>query len=378
VRVLHVLPTSASEYGGPVRVAEAFCAQLVRQGHEAEIFAPAVASRSASKHLAYWPGLSALRALRSAIRTVDLVHLHGLWNLPTSAAALLARKSKLPFVITPHGMLDRWSLRHHPTRKKLYAAVLERRNLDTAAAIHFFNPEERDEARDFGIRAPTFLLPNGVDLEQFDGLPGREALSRQYPDTAHRKLILFLGRLHPKKGLPLLIDAMARLTAHRRDVQLIVAGPDEAGHRAQLEALIRHHRLEEHVLFTGPVVGEQKRLLLGSADLFVLPSHQEGDSVAVKEALAAGLPAVITSPCHFRQVSEAAAGIVVQPVVDEIYGALERLCSDDALRRHMASNARPLIERHFRWDLLGRELVQHYRDVLARHRAEAPAAAVGV
>jgi glycosyltransferase involved in cell wall biosynthesis len=354
-----------------VRVAEALCAQLIREGHEAEIFA----SRSASKHLAYWPGISALRALRSKLRTVDLVHLHGLWNLPVSAAALQARESKLPFVITPHGMLDHWARHHHPIRKKLYAAVLERRNLDTAAAIHFFNDEERDEARDFGIRAPTFLLPNGVDLEQFDGLPGRAALSRQYPNTADRRLILFLGRLHPKKGLPLLIDAMARLTAHRRDVQLVIAGPDEAGHRAQLEAAVRRNRLEEHVLFTGPVVGEQKRLLLGSADLFVLPSHQEGDSVAVKEALAAGLPVVITYPCHFRQVAEAAAGIVVQPLVEEIYDALERLCGDDALRKRMASNARPLIERHFRWELLGPELVQHYRDVLARRRAKAPSAA---
>jgi glycosyltransferase involved in cell wall biosynthesis len=377
VRVLHVLPTGDSEYGGPVRVAEAYCAQLIREGHEAEIFAPAVGSHSASKHLAYWPGLSTLRALQTKMQTVDLVHLHGLWNLPTSTAALQARTSKLPFVITPHGMLDRWAPHHHPTRKKLYAAVFERRNLDTAAAIHFFNDEERDEAQDFGIRAPTFLLPNGVDLEQFDGLPGREGLWRQYPNAAHRKLILFLGRLHPKKGLPLLIDAMARLTARRRDVHLVIAGPDEAGHRAQLEALVRRNRLEEHVLFTGPVGGEQKRLLLGSADLFVLPSHQEGDSVAVKEALAAGLPVVITYPCHFRQVAEAAAGFVVQPVVEEIYGALERLCRDDALRRNMASNARPLIERHFRWDLLGRELVQHYREVLARHRAQAQAAAIG-
>jgi glycosyltransferase involved in cell wall biosynthesis len=375
VRVLHVLPTSASEYGGPVRVAEAFCEQLIRGGHEAEIFA--AATTRASRHLAYWPGLPALRALQTKLQTLDLVHVHGLWNVPASAAALEARRSNLPFVITPHGMLDRWSLRHHSTRKKLYAALLERRNLDAAAAIHFFNDEERDEAREFGIRAPTFVLPNGVDLERFESLPGREALWRQYPNLAHRTLILFLGRLHPKKGLPLLIDALARLTAQRRDVHLLVAGPDESGHRAQLEASVRRHRLQEHVLFTGAVAGEQKRLLLGSADLFVLPSHQEGDSVAVKEALAAGLPVVITGPCHFRQVAEAAAGIVVQPVVEEIHAALERLCGDEALRKRMAGNARPLVERDFRWDRLGRELVQHYRDVLARHRGQPLAAAVG-
>lgn len=377
MHVLHVLPTRADAYGGPIRVAEALCVQLERRGHHAEIFPPVDPARSASNTIAYWPGIRALQLLQARISAVDLVHVHGLWTVPTSAAALYARASRRPFVITPHGMLDRWSLQHHAGRKKLYALVLERGNLDAASAIHFFNEEERSEAEAFGIRAPSFLLPNGIDVEQFADLPGREAMWRRHPRTTGKKVVLFLGRLHPKKGLVLLVEAFARLGASRDDACLVIAGPDEAGHRAQIEALVARKQLANHVLFTGPVAGQDKRLLLGAADVFVLPSYQEGDSIAVKEALAAGVPVLITHPCHFPQVAEADAGLVVKPDVNEISIALEALCVDDALRSRMAGNTRPLVRRYYAWDMLGAELVQRYEEVLARRRLQDLAATRG-
>jgi glycosyltransferase involved in cell wall biosynthesis len=199
-------------------------------------------------------------------------------------------------------------------------------------------------------------------------LPGREALWQRYPETTGKQVVLFLGRIHPKKGLPLLVEAFARVLAMSADLHLVIAGPDEAGHRAEVESLVAQRRLGPHVTFTGTVEGEDKRLLLGGAHVFVLPSHQEGDSVAVKEALAAGLPVVITRPCHFPEVAEHDAGFVVEPAVDEIAEALAALCQDRALRERMAANARPLVERSYRWEVLGPRLLERYAEVLARQR----------
>jgi glycosyltransferase involved in cell wall biosynthesis len=368
VRVLHVLPTRASEYGGPIRVTEAMCAQLVRLGHDAEILPGTDAPSPTATRFGYWPDVRTLGMLATRVRAADIVHVHGLWAVGPSMAAVYARMLGRPFVITPHGMLDHWSMRRSAGRKKLYAALIERTNLNAAAALHFFNAEEREEATAFGLRAPSFLLPNGVDLAQFADLPGRDVLASRYPQTRGKKVVLFLGRLHPKKGLPLLLQALPRLAP---DVLLIIAGPDEIGHRAELEALITAECVQDRVLFTGPVGDADKRLLLGGADLFVLPSHQEGDSVAVKEALAAGLPVVITRACHFPEVERESAGLVINPGTEEVQRAIAQLCSDDALRARMAANARPLIDRSYRWDQLGERLVRNYEEVLARRRGPA-------
>jgi glycosyltransferase involved in cell wall biosynthesis len=341
------------------------CKQLVRAGHQAEILPPRDVPAVHVTRFGYWPGVRKLSALAARVRDADLVHVHGLWAVSPSAAAIYARIANRPFVITPHGMLDRWSLRRSAGRKKVYAALIERANLNSAGAIHFFNEEERDEANDFGVRAPSFLLPNGVEFEAFADLPGREAFREVYPQARDKKVVVFLGRIHPKKGLLLLVRALAQLAP---EILLVIAGPDEIGHRAQVEALIASERVRDRVIFTGPVDESDKRRLLGGADLFVLPSHQEGDSVAVKEALAAGLPVVLTRNCHFPEVAREPAGLVIDPSVEELRRAIEKLCADDAFRERLAANARPLIEREYRWDRLGLRLIRHYEEVLARHR----------
>jgi glycosyltransferase involved in cell wall biosynthesis len=369
MRVLHVLPTKASHYGGPVRIADAFVKQLLKAGHSARIY-PVSDPSSDAEGLGYWPGAKGLRALAAEVRDVDLVHIHGLWTIPTSAASLCARVSKRPFVIQPHGMLDRWSLRRSAAKKKIYAALVERSNLDAASAVHFYHEEEREEAKDFGIRVPSYLLPNGVYLDAFSGLPGKDALRREYPEIGDKVAVLFLGRIHPKKGLPLLVSALAEVLGRGQRVHLIVAGPDEAGHRAEVEAQVAQLGVTNAVTFTGPVEGDKKKLLLGGADVFALTSHQEGDSVAVKEALGAGLPVLITYPCHLRQVAEEGAGFVVNPDVKEIVTALDALTRDGATRDAMGRNARGLVEREFRWEVIGARLVERYQEVLARFQSK--------
>ncbi|MCI0571412.1 MAG: glycosyltransferase, partial [Myxococcaceae bacterium] len=301
MRLLHVLPTRVPAYGGPVRVAEALVAQLQRAGHDARLFPSLSEEGPLTGRTGYWPGLRALRGLERAIRCVDLVHVHCLWTVTTSAAALLARAHGIPYVVTPHGMLDRWSLRRGALRKRLYAWAVERANLECASAVHFFNVEERDEAAGFGIRAPAWVLPNGVDADAFIGLPGRPALDAHLPEVRGRTVALFLGRIHPKKGFDLLLPALARARRSVPGLHLVVAGPDEGGYRGRVEQEVQRLGLSASVSFVGEVQAALKRVVLGGADVFVLSSHQEGDSVAVKEAMASGLPVLLTPACHFAE-----------------------------------------------------------------------------
>ncbi len=373
-RILHVLPTRDRAYGGPIRVAEALATQAQRAGAYAELFPEPGRKRTIGRSL-YWPGVSGMAALARSVRAATLVHIHGLWTLPTSAAGLFAQRFEVPYVVTPHGMLDRWSRQHSRTKKRAWAMLLENRVLSGAAGLHFFNDEERSEALELGLTAQTFVLPNGVEAEDFRGLPDRGALEARWPATRGKTVVLFLGRLHPKKGLPVLVEALAH--AAEPSLHTLIAGPDEGGHRAEVEQLVTRRGLRNAVTFTGEAEGEDKRVLLGGADLFVLPSQQEGDSIAIKEALAAGLPVLITPECHQREVDEWKAGLVLPRTAETFARGLRQLAADPRARAEMSAQAQKLVEAKFRWATLGARLLAEYARILELGRDDAGQAQSG-
>lgn len=361
-RVVHVVPTRASWYGGPVRVAEALVAGLSAHGFDCDLV-PAAGARAGRL---FWPGSAAAIDLARKVRLARLVHVHGLWTLPTSAAAALARGAGIPYVLTPHGMMDRWSLARSHMKKRVWSAVIERRNIGGAAALHFFNEEEADEAADYGRLPGYFLLPNGVDVGAWQRLPSRPALEALVPAAQERFTLLFLGRIHPKKGFDVLIPSM-RIALNRtrhRPLHLIVAGPDEGGYRADVDELIRREGVTGHVTFVGEVEGEVKRTLLGGADLFVLPSHQEGDSIAIKEALAAGLPVAISSRCHFATVAARGAGWVVSDDEVAFASALDEAAAEPAPAREQRRESARALGAEYDWPEICRRLAIEYERLI--------------
>jgi glycosyltransferase involved in cell wall biosynthesis len=353
-RVLHVLPTRAKEYGGPVAVAEALARECRQLGWQASVFPalPDEASPDAARHLL------------AAVRASDMVHVHGLWHPAGTLAAMAARWSNKPYVLTPHGMLDHWALARSRTKKRLYGALFERRNIAGAARLHFLNTEELAEARDYGEAFDPFVMPNGVVVGDYSALPDRQSLYTEVPELQGKVVALFLGRLHPKKGFAALIPALAEAVKSQPDLHLLIAGPDEGGYKAQLDKLIAQHHLSAHVSFLGMVQGQRKLAALAAADFFVLPSHQEGDSVAVKEAMACALPVIITPACHFPEVLARRAGLVVAPQLEAVTQALVQLAQDASLRQRMGRQARQLIEERYTWHQLGKRLIAVYEQVL--------------
>ena len=362
MRVLHVLPTRSREYGGPVTVAEQMVKELNRLGIDASLF-PEDDNNSRHPY-----SINTWTTLLQAVTMNDIIHIHGLWNFSATLAAYAARRRGIPYVITPHGMLAKWALQRSYLKKMVYSILFERRNLRKAAIIHLLNNEELAEAQEFESDCKTLVLPNGVHPGLFRSQPEHTAFLRQHPECTDRVVALFLGRLHPKKGLDLLLPAFAHTLQQVPKLHLMIAGPDQGGYRQKLEAEVKRLNINERVTFTGMVQGETKKKLLAAADFFILTSYQEGDSMAVKEAMAAGLPVIITTSCHFNEVEREGAGFVVSHNPETISQAIATLIMKSD-RKEMGAKAAQLIKEKYTWPIIVNRLISTYKHLLNKMQA---------
>jgi glycosyltransferase involved in cell wall biosynthesis len=364
-RILHVIRSLDPAAGGPPVVAAALARVQARRGDRPRIAAadPDPARWAGSFGLSVDtvvavrpPGLGetltgrgpAGAALTALVADADVVHLHGVWDPELLAAARVARTVGRPYLVAPHGMLDPWSLRQKRWKKRLALALGWRSMLDRAAALHLLNADERDLVAALRLAARGAVIPNGIDPDEFAAPPPVDMFRRRLPALGDRPYVLFLSRLHYKKGLDYLADAFARI-APATNVDLVVAGPD-GGARAEFERRIATAGLADRVHLPGPVYGTEKVAALAGAACFCLPSRQEGFSMAILEALACGTPVVVSANCHFPEVAEAGAGEVVPLDAGAAAAALGRLLADAALRARMGRAGRALVADRFTWD----------------------------
>jgi glycosyltransferase involved in cell wall biosynthesis len=264
-------------------------------------------------------------------------------------------------------MLDPWSLSQSRLKKRVYMLWRLRRNLNTATALHFTSSVERDLTAPLRLRPPAIVEPNGLDLSEFETLPPAGTARRRFGVTTSR-MVLFLSRLHPKKGLELLIPAFAK--AKLDDTTLVLAGPDADGYQAKLEDIVARQGLPaEAVLFAGMQRGVERLSAMADADLFVLPSYQENFGIAVAEALAAGCPVLISDQVNiWQEIKAAGVGGVVAPAVEPLTGALREWMDDSARRTEAATRAKLFARDRYDWRALARRWAEHYHG-LARTAA---------
>jgi glycosyltransferase involved in cell wall biosynthesis len=405
VRVLHVTASLAPRLGGPSRAAVEMCDALAARGVEVTLFStdldgqgrwsplgrPPVLDVPTDRSLNHdgverrhfasrWPSRLAFspdmgRALRERVGTFDVVHVHSLYLFTTLAACHHAGRRRVPYVVRPHGTLDPYHRRRHPLRKALFDGLLQRRHLDRAAAIHYTSDDELELARPCGIRAPGVVVPLGVNPSDYAGLPPRGSFRALHPALGDRRLVVFLGRLTPKKGLDVLVGAFARVVRDRPDVHLVVAGPDDGGHARAVRRLVESLGLAARTTMTGMLLGQRKLALLADTDVWVLPSHGENFGIAAVEAMACGLPVVISDRVNIhRDVAAAAAGLVVPCDPAAVADAIGRVLDDPALRRRMAAAGPALVQGSFTWDVTARRLASLYAGLCER-RGAVPVAA---
>lgn len=296
------------------------------------------------------------RRLVSSAASAAIIHDTGAW-LPTNhLAAKVAAQHRLPLVVSPRGMLAAWSLQHKALRKRIAWGLYQRRDLSSAALLHATSLPEAKDIQRLQLCRPIAVVPNGVELPPFEQTATPDSLERQ---------LLFLSRIHPKKGLIHLVEAWARLKPEGWHV--VIAGTGEAAHERAVRELIQAHQLEQRVRMIGAVDGDAKWELYRSSDLFVLPSYNENFGLVIAEALASGLPVITTTETPWEEIVAHQCGWWISVGTDSLEAALaQALRLGPEERAQMGRRGRQLIESRFSWSAIAQRMTEVYLWLLGK------------
>ena len=336
---------------------------------DAEAWGPVPVTASAVRGLRSFGFSSEFGAALARIRP-DIIHVHGLWMYASVAALRWSAKTGAVCVVSPHGMLDPWALRNGAWKKRIAGSLYEARHLRRAACLHAVAGSEDVAIRALGLRNPVCIIPNGIALPQH--VPHAAAWRNELsPDAL---TLLYLGRLHPKKGLANLLRAWGSVQhseAAARRWHLVIAGWDQGGHRAELEALGRATGAAGSIRFIGPQFGAEKAATFAAADAFVLPSVSEGLPLAVLEAWSHSLPVLMTPQCNLPEGYAVGAGFRIESDPHSITSGLRRIVLMAGAERYaMGAAGRRLVADRFAWPALASQMASVYLWLL--HRGPLP------
>lgn len=302
---------------------------------------------------------SALTAwLWQNIAKYDCLHIHAIFSYASTMAMTIARSRHIPYVIRPLGQLCHWSLQQSQRKKHYYLQLIERENLQQAQAIHFTALQEQQEAATLGLNTPSFILPHGLNMPQPVTEP-KAQLQEWLGLPTNQPILLFFSRLHPKKGIEALISGLGRLT--EQPFQLVIAGQGEAAYEQQIQQQLAVNNLSDRSHLVGFVTGERKQILLQGSDLFALPSHSENFGIAVLEAMAAGLPSLITPDVGLAPiVAQHGLGWVVDQDPAAIAGALSGFFQQPESAKAMGRRATAIARSQFTWAQVAQQLIDQY------------------
>lgn len=300
-----------------------------------------------------------------AATKLDLIHNHGLWMFPNLYAREAAVRNKLPLVISPRGMLESWSLNNSWYKKWLAWILYEQKNLSSAIAFHATSAEEVNSIRRLGYKQPIALLPNGITIPSLEERYNREILIRLFPEIANKKWLLFLSRIHPKKGLDNLLLVWKSIVKKFPEWHLIIAGSDLIGYQEKLKILVEDLHLKENVTFTGMLSGQEKFSALSNADLFVLPTHSENFGIAVAESLAYSVPVITTKGAPWQDLQRYECGWWIEDNQEALKVALlEAMQISHQERQAMGLKGRNLMQTKYSWNSIAKEMASVYRWIL--------------
>lgn len=372
MKSIHIIAGLAAQNGGPSYSVPRLATALTEQDSPADVYTVAENTPAPAKSNIYtFPQDYALTPLISGLRfsrtlateleigagRVDILHNHGLWLMPNITAGRIATNAAKPLVVSPRGMVAPEALRFSARKKRLFWALLQRPAFAHAAAWHATCLEEADDIRAFGVKAPIAIIPNGID---------EASLLADHSSERDKRTVLFMSRIHPKKGLPNLIAAWSDIANQRAHWELVIVGPDEGGHRAELADQAKDLGATS-IRFVDSVYGVEKASLLASADLFVLPTKSENFGIAVAEALAAGVPAIVTKGAPWSGLADHGCGWWIDHGIEPLKAALlEATSLPPAERKRMGERGRIWVTREFSWETIASQMRQVYSWVLNR------------
>ncbi len=308
-------------------------------------------------------------ALRRKIPASDLVHIHSLYLFHDLVAGHYCRRYGIPYLIRPHGTLDPFIHRRHRGRKRLMEYCFENRNIRGAAALHFTTAQEAELAAPYAFGTPGLVVPLGVSQDEFASMPEPGSFRRQHPEIGDSRIILFFGRINFKKGLDILAQAFGTVARRRQDVHLVIAGPDNEGWGGRVRTWLEEEGMAARTTFTGMLLGPQRLAVLRDASLFALPSYSENFGLAVVEAMAAGLPVIISDQVNiWQEVETGGAGRVIPCDAAALAEQILDLLDHPEAAAQMGRKGRALVQERFQWPQVGRSLAEAYARIIAEHR----------
>ncbi len=366
MRVIHVVPAITEEASGPSYSVVRLCESLIGTGTDVRLAALDWASMPVSspylrtfplglgpRRLGISPRMRRWLEAEAASGLVDLIHNHSLWMMPNVYPGRACRHGRCRLVVSPRGTLSAWALGRSALQKKVFWHVLQASALRTAACFHATAEREYEDIRRLGFRQPVCILPNGMDVPRLEQMP-----------KAGRRQLLFFGRIHPVKGVDVLLHAWQAVEHRFPDWELRVAGPDNGGYLSRMRALAAELGLER-IEFSGPLFGEEKWGAYREASLFVLPTHSENFGMTVAEALAAGTPAIVTKGAPWGRLEKQGAGWWIDIGVDPLVACLEQTLATSPQRlMEMGRAGHEWMRRDFSWERIGAQFVATYRWLL--------------
>lgn len=307
---------------------------------------PLVAARKGPAALGYAPAIG--NALEAG--QFDIVHQHGIWQGFSAQVSTWRRKTGGPVMISPRGMLDPWALANSAWKKRLTGSLYEKANLAKASCLHALNPSEAQSMRGFGLANPIAIIPNGADIPADRNC----AAPAWWPDG---KVLLFIGRIHPKKGVTELVEAFAKAAV--KGWKLVIAGWDDGGHIEGLRAAIAMHGMQDSIILPGPLYDAEKDAALRHASAFILPSYSEGLPMSVLEAWAYRLPVLMSAECNLPEGFSRNAALQINQDPAQLAKQLALLLGPPL--DGMGEKGRKLVEERYSWQQIARDHVQVYR-----------------
>ncbi|MBA7659559.1 Alpha-monoglucosyldiacylglycerol synthase [subsurface metagenome] len=387
MRILQVTPTFMPSNFGGISLFYNLSKNLTKRGHEVVVYTTDIKDRysrlaeiqggrnidgikvwyyrNISNTLATKYRLSVPRgmslAIRRKINSFDIIHLHNFRTFQNILIHHYAKKYDIPYVLQAHGSLTTFF--HKRWLKRIFDVIWGRRILKDVSKVFALTPIEAEQYKNMGVSEHKIeIVPNGLDLSEFDNLPERGEFRTKYGLDANQKIILFLGRIHRIKGLDLLIKVFSDLAKFLDDVKLVIAGPDD-GYLTSLKKLVADSEISEKVLFTGPLYGQEKLKAYVDADVYILPSFYETFPMTLLEAMACGTPVIVTDRCGIADVINGQAGLVVPYDKDQLRDALLHMLSDDQMRLRFGEKGKLLVREKFNWEKIAEQVEGVYRGV---------------
>ena len=380
MKILQVTNLLSPVHGGAAEVPYQLSRELVRKGHQVTIYTsdykydsrlitplPELEIHAFKTWLALanfhiTPEMA--RTARKEIEHFDIIHLHNYRSFQNIAIYWYARKHNIPYVLQAHGSLT--TFRQKGTLKRIFDAAWGNKILRNASKVIAVSKAEAEQYQSMGVSEDKIeIVPNGIDLAEFENLPESGEFRRKYNLGDDERIILYLGRIHKTKGLDLLAEAFAELSMKLSDARLVIVGPDD-GYLRTLEQLIKRLDIEDKVLLTGPLFGREKLEAYVDADVFVNPRADEIFGLVFLEALACGTPVVCSVGCGISDMIDGQVGLAVPYDKDALGKAILDMLSDNGMRQEFGEKGRALVKQDFNWQKIAERIEQIYRLVLER------------